>query len=389
MIRKAPSDPTFHPSLDEPHWIGDETASGQGVLLDQGEGPARQTMFGVQSGPEGEDPQNVSRLRPPPDSRKLGWEIERLGTQTVVPVKDWQRGRGDVNLTDVGVNAVVPGWYQHGDPPTIGMRSGVHGDTETLVHEMGHARHYEDVTIDAERSNPTKLYKDRRGWSPDPLKEAIADAYVDRYGGRHSAHAKMATFHRDAVAFATEHDFPEMPDPPAKYDHISRGQFGYSSNYEEGEGRPAWNNTDRALYAGVRAHFDATGEFPRYQPVPKGSVEGAAADATVAMLHEHSPHARAAWEALQTPGEMVSVSDTRKERQTRSYTDVANEAIRRHMDRQLMTHGQEIQESLFGEPELARNQFGERPRTLSDLSHTIFPEVSKMDSDDMWRKLHP
>ena len=386
MIRKRPSDPGFHPSKDTPHWANDTTAEGQGVMLDLGEEPARLDLFGAQ----GEHPRNESRLVPPPDSPGLQSEVKKLGGTTRVPVADWRMGRGFINLSHSDDDR-APGSYTqafNGEAPKIEMTKRFRpGTTETLVHEMGHAIHFEQPMIGGrgERSNETRQYQDQRGYQPDPLQEAVADAYVDRYGGSVSAHNKIADRHasnvRDWETMKAAPGFEGMPDggevpEPKPYAHISDRQFGYSSQYEvEAGANAAWDDPDRVLYAGVRAHFDATGEIPHYQRSPnrtEGLVgghpytypgsRGSSTDATIAMLHEHSEHARAAWSNLTIGGEKGP---------KREMPGVVADAVRRHKDRQLVEHGQEIQESLWGEPELARNQHGERPRTKAEVNNTL------------------
>jgi hypothetical protein len=388
--RKAPNDPTFHPSRDEAHWRDDETVTGQGVLFDQGEIPARGTLFGAQGKihPDGggyDEAANLSRLRPTGERAKgVETAIGSLA-QSRVPTAHWSGGQSPIDVADEREPG-ASGFYRHytnSGVPLIavegaGLRKSA---TETLIHEMGHAHHYETVPNERERGNPTKFYRNQQGWSPDPLKEGLADAYVDRYGGQHSAHVRIAEEHARHLKtweqMKSAPGFEDMPDDegvpaPKPYSHISDRQFGYSSQYEVEAGANAtWDDPDRVLYAGVRAHYDATGEHPRYQPSPKASTvggasyhgtPGSATDATIAMLHQHSEHARAAWENLTIGGEKGP---------KRAMTDVAAQAVRRHQDRRLIKQGQEIQESLWGEPELAHNQFGERPRTVAEVDNTL------------------
>jgi hypothetical protein len=218
---------------------------------------------------------------------------------------------------------------------------------------MGHAHHYSQTTQN-ERTNLYKSYNDRRGSQPDPLREAVADAYVDRYGGDVSAHNRIKEQNRRNTEFTEKNDLPPMEEPHP-YAHISDRQFGYSSEYEATEEKPVWDEGDRALYAGTRAHFGETGEIPRYQKNPEGlrhTVQRASTDATISMLNTHSTHAREAWKHL---GMEAGVE----------------QATRRHRDRRLIAQGQEIQESLFGDPEHAVNQFGEKPRSVEDVKQSL------------------
>jgi hypothetical protein len=323
MKRKTPSDPTFHPSRDEAHWAGDETASGQQVLFDLGEDPARMRLFGTRG--SGSDLGNQSRLVPQEHGNKdnvilLDDQIKQLG-KTKVPTSHWGRNRPDVNLANEGMPG-AGGYYRPsraGAPPQIGVMAGRWQAESTLVHEMGHAHHFETVPKETEQGNPTRRYRDKRGYQPDPLQEAMADAYVDRFGGYSLSEAKQDDF-----------------------SHISSGQFGYSSRYEEDEPKGGvWNDPDRVLYAGSRAHFSETGEHPRYQPGPgRMKAEGSSTDATIAMLHEHSPHARAAWQQLTVKGRTDPVIDESGYKPAEDIevpmSDLADKAVRRHMDRQLL-----------------------------------------------------
>ena len=369
--RKAPSDPGFHPSIDQAHYAGDETSTGQGVMLDQGEEPARMNLFG---GNEATNLGNTSRLFPigpggaPSHSEMLAAQIEHVGNSKV-PTQHWTKNAGDrIAVTnELGpTGEKAGGWYSHSTVtnPIIAVAPGYQtGADATLIHEMGHAHHYTEVTKEAERGNPTKRYADTRGFQPDPLKEAVADAYVDRYGGALSPQRKYTERHegrvRDWEAMKATPGFEDMPhaemDEPTGWEHISNRQFGYSTQFEVNEThKGSWNAADRTLYAGTRAHFSQTGEIPRYQSAPgERAVEGAATDATIHHLLTHSEHARSAWGA------------------TGKMSDMAADASRRHMDRQLINSGQFVQESLFGEPEMARNQHGEVPRTRDQVMQSL------------------
>lgn len=341
MERKAPSDPSFHPSRDVPHWIGDTTSTGQTLFVEQGEHAARATVFGRQGGTNpatGEwdsEPRNLSRLHT--NDPFVLHQISRLA-ETSVPLSHW---RGGEKIVMVGKGMPGAEGYYRPAPnispsarigssivkPQIGVST--MAGPRTLVHEMGHAHHYDVVTSEAERGNLGREYRDARDLSPDPLREGIADAYVDRYGGPGLSAAKT----------------------PGDYSHISDRQFGYSSHYEENEGKKAvWDDPDRLVYAGARAHFGETGEIPRYQQAPgmRGPSSGRAiADATIAMLHEHSPHARAAWGQLSIgPTKTLDGEVVEKPRQ---FSDMADAAVRRHKDRTLLSQGQFVQESLFDE----------------------------------------
>ncbi len=97
----------------------------------------------------------------------------------------------------------------------------------------------------------------------------------------------------------------------------------------------------------------------------------ASTDAAIAHLHEHSPHARAAWDQLSFPTRIPATSYAHSHTEDQPLSDIAAGAVRRHKDRKLLSEGQFVQESLFGEPEMARNQQGEQPRTEADLRGSL------------------
>ena len=49
--------------------------------------------------------------------------------------------------------------------------------THTFVHEAGHRRHIGETTGMSPINHPSQI-------NPDPLKEGVADAYADRFGGQ-------------------------------------------------------------------------------------------------------------------------------------------------------------------------------------------------------------
>ena len=254
--------------------------------------------------------------------------------------------------------------------------------TDTLIHEMGHRRHIGEFKdpMDPLMSHPS-------GMNPDPLKEGAADAYEDRYAG---PKAGQVSAMRSSI---------ELGNP--KFESY---QFtGYSTNAQLAEQR-GWDNPDRALYAAVRAHGSETGEQALYVPTAPHPAEGGGhgvgttrptMDATLHHLVTTSPHAA---QALKDTGLEVA----------------GQNAVRRHMDRQLLHQGQEIQGSLFselrtesgeihgytpshevaphgsqstyiadreradqsaGEPTFVhtmnRNQFNEQPRTVSNVASSL------------------
>lgn len=178
---------------------------------------------------------------------------------------------------------------------------------KTTIHELGHRHHLGVRDV----SDPMIHHPQSR--FPDPVMEAHADAYVDRYGGASHQVQQMSR------------DIEE-----------GRGKFGsyqysgYSTNYGGG----GWTPPDRALYAGARAHYSETGEHTNYLPTQPAQGEvprtSPTIDATLHSLLSNSPHAAQAM------------------RQT-GLKDVGAQAFRRHRDRQLMSQGQQVQGALFSE----------------------------------------
>lgn len=188
---------------------------------------------------------------------------------------------------------------------------------KTTQHEMGHRHHLASRDV----SDPMIHHPQAR--FPDPVMEAHADAYVDRYGGSGSHQVQQMS-----------RDIEE-----------GRGKFGsyqysgYSTNYQSANPHNDWTKTDRALYAGVRAHYSETGEHTNYVPTQPAVGErqreaqqpsSPTLDATIHSLLSNSPHAAQAM------------------RQT-GLKDVGQESFRRHRDRQLMGQGQQVQGALFNE----------------------------------------
>lgn len=182
----------------------------------------------------------------------------------------------------------------------------------TMIHEMGHRRQLGERLRGFDLTHPRML-------NPDPMKEGAADSYVDRYGGPDSSYVRPM---REDIEAGGGQKFTSY-------------QFtGYSTNH------PWETPGDKAVYAATRAHGSETGEMPEYVPQGRHVMEqpGLAnrgggdptIDATLHSLLSTSPHAA---QALRQTG----------------LKDVGAEAFRRHRDRQLLTQGQSVQESLFNE----------------------------------------
>lgn len=262
---------------------------------------------------------------------------------------------------------------------------------KTTQHELGHRHHLATRGIDEQAiHHPQSRF-------PDPVMEAHADAYVDRYGGPGSP--QVRSMKRDL-------DYSGQKFKSYQY-------TGYSTRYQAPNPHNDWTQTDRALYAGTRAHYSETGEHTNYLPTPQAAGENQreaskpsspTLDATIHSLLSNSPHAAQAM------------------RQT-GLKDVGQESFRRHRDRQLMGQGQQVQGALFNElrghssgkvhgyspnfdaieiPDddnafeahfesmhkdidkveakvgetiwphhMSHNQFGERPRTQADVHQTL------------------
>ncbi len=289
------------------------------------------------------------------------------------------------------------GWYSgpsirsnlSGDAPdTIAVdpaSTGAGGTSTTFIHEQGHREHLGTRTAGDELTHP-------RGLRADPLKEGVADAYVDRYGGPEN------------------HQVRQMAEGEAE----GTGKFksyqwtGYSTNYSGSFGD--WRPEDKALYAATRAHASETGEQPTYEPRGRHVME----EPGVAVRHGGNPTMDATMHSLLS----TSPHAAQALRQT-GLKDTGQEMFRRHRDRQLLTQGQSVQESLFSEIRGARtgvhmgytpnfdatsvvslhdhveafsdhmdrleaehgdiawptpmstNQFGEKPRTYADVNETL------------------
>ena len=292
----------------------------------------------------------------------------------------------------------VSGWYRgpatSAKPDVIAINpSSGHGTDTTFIHEAGHRRHlgegesYSDYT-----THPRVL-------QADPLKEGVADAYVDRYGGPNNP--QVRPMQEDIEAGGGQ-----------KF--TSYNFTGYSAD-KEAAGRRGWNADDRALYAAVRGHASETGEQALYTPrggdvrEQPGMAEygggNATIDATLHSLLSTSPHAA---QALRQTG----------------LKEQGGRAFRRHRDRELLSQGQAVQGSLFSElrgvasgelrgftpnidamptatnpaefeakfegmqrdidsleqqhggelimpQHMSHNQFGEKPRTVTDVSRSL------------------
>jgi hypothetical protein len=305
------------------------------------------------------------------------------------------------------------GWYrgpagtlnprEPGSPDVIAIDpNSSHGTDTTFIHEAGHRRHLGD------RPAWSDYVTHPKGAHPDPLKEGVADAYVDRYGG--PTNRQVRPMREDIEAGGGQ--------------KFTSYQFtGYSSDKEAAR-RHGWNDDDRAVYAATRGHASETGEQPLYVPrggdvrEQKGIADYGGGDATIdATLHHllsTSPHAA---QALRQTG----------------LKDVGARAFRRHRDRELLSSGQSVQGALFHElrgvasrkvhgytpnidampeaktdeefeakfegmhkdidrlegpagemlwPEhMSHNQFGEKPRTQADLANSL--GVSRVHSSKL------
>jgi hypothetical protein len=292
----------------------------------------------------------------------------------------------DVQTHDVGAASGAAGWYRgpatSEKPDVIAVDpSTSHGTDTTFIHEAGHRRHLGEMPYKDD------LVAHPRGAYPDPLKEGVADAYVDRYGGQGNPQVR-----------SMQEGIDNGEGKFASY------QFtGYSSDRDAAK-RFGWNDSDRALYAATRGHASETGEQALYVPRGRDVREqpgisdygggDPTVDATLHHLLSTSPHAA---QALRQTG----------------LKDVGAQAFRRHRDRELLTQGQAVQGSLFNEVKgvesgkvhgyvpnpdaeayftdrsdtyermeeqhgemmwpqhMSHNQFGEKPRTLADVSHSL------------------
>lgn len=221
------------------------------------------------------------------------------------------------------------GWYrgpagtlnprEPGKPDVIAINPNTgHGTDTTFIHEAGHRRHL------GERGAYDDFVTHPRGINPDPLKEGVADAYVDRYGG--PTNTQVRPMREDIEAGGGQ--------------KFTSYQFtGYSSD-KQAALRHGWTADDRALYAATRGHASETGEQALYVPrgndvrEQRGIADYGGGDATIdATLHHllsTSPHAA---QALRQTG----------------LKDVGARAFRRHRDRELLTQGQSTQGALFHE----------------------------------------
>jgi hypothetical protein len=241
-------------------------------------------------------------------------------------------------------------------PPTvqgdvINMPSTEWNPVGVAVHEMGHRHHFSQFP----NRNAKGIASPDEGMGTsrtDPLWEGIADAYVDRH------------LRGNIQAARTPRGIEST---------------GYSTNFG---GKRGWTQVGRALYGAVRAHYGATGEIPRYQPTAASAAEvrGIAwdeegqgpdptRDATLHHMLTHSTHARAALETLTTS----------EGKQEIPLMPVAEAASRRHMDRELLRQGQYVQDDLFGDPTMSRNQFGEVPRSKEDVVKSLSLNPDTLD----------
>ena len=329
-----------HPSRDEFYRRGDTEPNGQMVLVDQQEDPARNAMagFNYSSTPDPAkfDPStNTSRLRPVAAQNKHSYAAAAMASlaDSRVPTTHLSREMGDVELD---IQPTQFGGFFMESKTNLGKKHEIilpsrSASTrhDTVVHELGHAYHY--------ATTPDKYRRTGKRYPvADPSMEGIADGYADRYAGPLSDQVKEAKAGRAAGS---------------QFGHIQN--TGYSTHYEDGQGANAqWDAADRALYAGTRAHFDATGQVPQVQKsqVPGVDRRGFRAgeygrrghpsvDATINYLAQ-SPHAQQAWKDTTT---------TANPGLSQSLESVANEAIRRHKDRRIMNEGQFTQMSMLEE----------------------------------------
>jgi len=379
-----------HPSRDEPLNRGDFTPSGQGVLLDQHEDSARARQVGFPSGHaalgnRGHDPDtNASRLRTSTGGfgNRLPDAYEQLANvaKSRVPTQDLARNRGDIDLHVGEIGKQFAGYYREGTrstfpltgvDPEVAVSSRGDNRRDTVIHEIGHAQHYDKTTFN-ERENPNRSYADthgiRGGNAPDPLKEGVADGYVDRYAGPNSPTVQEAQAGRDLGV------------DNGAFGHFDSQYHGYSTQYEAEHGdQAAWSNTDRALYAGTRAHFSETGENPTYQSQQNRNATGSVSDrfdghvsgvnsVTDATLHHlsQSPHAQQAWKDTHPSPNGLSGA---------TLADTAGQASRRHKDRKLLSEGQFTQGGLFNELRTEPNHGGEH------LGYTTNPDAAAPGKD--------
>ena len=256
---------------------------------------------------------------------------------TRIPTSDLQ-SRGDRQETELTSEnegrpwrgSGVAGWYRgpsgraKADKLAMNPETG-HGTDSTFTHEAGHRQHLGEVpAMDDSITHPHQQ-------QPDPLKEGVADAYADRYAG---PDAPQVRFMKEDIEEGT---------PFASYSFT-----GYSAD-REAANRFGWTRDDRALYVATRAHASETGEQPTYEPrgrhvmeQPGVAVAGGGMhptiDATIHGLMNAGPHAR---EALKN-ADMNSIY-------AGDLAQAGEDASRRHMDRTLLTEGQNIQEGLFHE----------------------------------------
>lgn len=307
------------------------------VMLDQHEDTARGRLTGfgdsaIKDTKNFNRATNESRIRPTTGTR--GWQEGAMVSlaESRVPNSHLSRQLGDVSL-DIGPTRT--GGFFRESRTNLGKQHEIvlspRMDTtgiDTVVHEAGHAYHY--------ATTPDKYRRTGKHYPiADPSMEAIADGYVDRFGGERSPQVQEAKASRAAGS---------------QFGHIQ--STGYSTHYEDGQGANAqWDAADRALYAGSRAHFDATGQIPQVQdsmvgkfgrsnrPGDEGRRGHPSVDATIAYLSQ-SPHAQQAWKDTTT---------TANPGLAQSLEKVAGEAISRHKDRRIMNEGQFTQLSMLEE----------------------------------------
>jgi hypothetical protein len=154
--------------------------------------------------------------------------------------------------TEVQTRDPIPGaggWYRgpatRTEPDVIQVDPNQsHNTNTTFIHEAGHRKHLGEV------SSYSDVITHPRGINPDPVKEGVADAYVDRYGGPDNPQVRPM---REDIEAGGGQKFTSY-------------QFtGYSTDPQASKGR-GWKDSDRALYAASRAHASETGEQALYTP---------------------------------------------------------------------------------------------------------------------------
>lgn len=291
---------------------------------------------------------------------------DRALLRSKIPSKDLQSRKGWTMETELEVHDSFDdqgqgwqGWYRGPASETRADRIAIRNDldinagTNTFVHEAGHRKHLGEI------KNPNSpLISHPRGVHPDPLKEGVADAYADRYGGP-----------EDHQVQRMSNDIESGEPKFTSYQYT-----GYSTDSSSAIDRD-WHGEDRALYAATRAHASETGEQALYKPGPPSSanmdvVRDPSVDATLHHLLTTSPHAQQA------------VKDTGLEH-------IGQQAVQRHQDRMLLHRGQEIQGAMFEEHHSAGMEGSAKAYSVDP--EAAAPEHRKAAADESFNtsvKLH-